>query len=428
MLDHVHRPVSFETPAGVRRTDCANGLTVLSEFVPGRRTVAFGAWVRYGTLHETAGQMGLAHLLEHMVFKGTATRSAKDLALALESLGGSLDAYTEREFTSYQARVLDRHLDVAVDVIGDLVFNARLSDDDLTLERQVILEEIAMVEDTPDDVVFDLHNEAMWGSHPHAFRILGTRDTVQSLTGDHLRELRATRYRPAGLVVAAAGNVTHEELLEVLSKHGWLDQAAVSVPASVVVPATALHGVQVHHARKDIAQVHVVLGAEGPRHGEKRRYAFELLSTLLGGGMSSRLFQRVREELGYAYSVYHFHSPYSDVGHHGVYLASAPATAQKAIDAVREIVADVCANGLPEAEIAAGRQQLAGQLVMSMESVSARMYRAATSALYHESVRTVDEMLADVDAIDVAAVADVAREYFDPTHMTLVSHGPKAVR
>ncbi len=428
MLDHVHRPVSLETSAGVRRTDCANGLTVLSEFVPGRRTVAFGAWVRYGTLHEPAGQTGLAHLLEHMVFKGTLRRTARELALALETLGGSLDAYTEREFTSYQARVLDRHLGVAVDVIGDLVFGARLAEEDLALERQVILEEIAMVDDTPDDVVFDQHNELLWGDHPHARRILGTRDTVQGLTAEHLRALRDTHYRPAGLVVAAAGNVTHEELLDVLAAHGWLAQPAVEVPALPVSAPVPHTGLREHHARKDIAQVHVVLGTNGPRHGEPRRYAFELLGTLLGGGMSSRLFQRVREELGYAYSVYHFHSPYSDTGHHGVYLASAPSTAQKAVDAVREIVAEVAAHGLPEEEIAAGRQQLAGQLVLALESVSARMYRAATAALYHEPVRTVDEMLAEVDAIDQGSVAEVAREFFDPARLTLVSHGPKAVR
>lgn len=428
MIDNLNRPVSFETPAGVRRTDCANGLTVLSEFVPGRRTVAFGAWVRFGTLHERVEQMGLAHMLEHMVFKGTARRSSRDLAFALETLGGSLDAYTEREFTSYQARVLDRHLPVAVDVIGDLVFNARISDDDLTLERQVILEEIAMVEDTPDDVVFDLHNETLWGDHPHAYRILGTPDSVRALTTDDLRALRASHYRPSGLVVAAAGNVTHEELMELLERNGWLDQPAGALPEIAVAAPVPRHGVSHHVARKDIAQVHLVLGADGPRHGEPLRYAFELLSTLLGGGMSSRLFQRVREELGYAYSVYHFHSPYGDVGHHGVYLASAPSSAQQALDAVREIIADVAAHGLPEAEIVAGRQQLAGQLMMSVESVSARMYRAATSALYHEPVRTIDDMLADVDGIDVASVAEVAGRYFDPSRMTLVSHGPRAVR
>ncbi len=424
----MNRPVSDQTPAGVHRTDCANGLTVLSEHIPGRRTVAFGVWVRFGTLHETRAQMGLAHLLEHMVFKGTATRSARDLAFSLESLGGSLDAYTEREFTSYQARVLDRHLGAAVEVIGDLVFNPRLADADLALERQVILEEIAMVDDTPDDVVFDLHNEALWGDHPHAWRILGTRESVSSLTTDHLRALQAGQYQPGRLVVAAAGNVTHEQLLDVLARHGWLDRPGSRVPDPVVAPAVPTHGGRVHHPRKDITQVHLVLGSEATAVGDPRRHAFGLLGTLLGGGMSSRLFQRVREELGYAYSVYHFHSPYADAGSHGVYLATAPETAQQALDAVREVLGQVAATGLPEAEIEAGKLQLAGQLVMSLESVSARMYRAATSALYHEPVRTIDEMLEDVAGIDAATVAALASEFFDPSRMTLVSHGPRSVR
>jgi predicted Zn-dependent peptidase len=428
VLDAVNRPVSDLTPAGVHRTDCANGLTVLSEFIPGRRTVAFGAWVRFGTLHEQRAQMGLAHLLEHMVFKGTATRSARDLAFSLESLGGSLDAYTEREFTSYQARVLDRHLDAAVDVIGDLVFHARLADADLALERQVILEEIAMVEDTPDDVVFDLHNEALWGDHPHAYRILGTPDSVRALTTDHLRALRDAQYQPGRLVVAAAGNVSHEELLDVLQRHGWLDRPCIGNAGPSLAPGVAAHGAQVHHPRKDIAQVHLVLGRDATAVGDPRRHAFGLLGTLLGGGMSSRLFQRVREELGYAYSVYHFHSPYADAGCHGVYLASAPDTAQQALDAARAVLADVAEHGLPEAEIEAGKLQLAGQLVMSLESVSARMYRAATSALYHQPVRTIDEILADVAAIDVSTVAALAQEFFDPARMTLVSHGPRPVR
>jgi predicted Zn-dependent peptidase len=412
----------------VHRSTCENGLTVLSEHIPGRRTVAFGVWVRFGTLHEAREQMGLAHLLEHMVFKGTAHRTARDLAFALETLGGSLDAYTEREFTSYQARVLDRHLDEAVDVIGDLVFHPTLADEDLTLERQVILEEIAMVEDTPDDLVFDLHNEALWGEHPHAFRILGTRDTVQALDASHLRALQAAHYQPAQLVVAAAGNVTHAQLLEALERAGWLAQPSVAAPARAVAPATPRLGLQVHQLRKDIAQVHVVLGGPGTAVADPRRHAFGLLGTLLGGGMSSRLFQRVREELGYAYSVYHFHAPHADVGSHGVYFASAPETAQMALDAVRAVLAEVAAHGLPAAEVEAGKRQLAGQLVMSLESVSARMYRAATSALYHQPVRSIDDMLAEVDAIDGETVAALAREYFDPERMTLVSHGPRPVR
>lgn len=420
--------MSDQTPAGVHRTDASNGLTVLSEYMPGRRTVAFGVWVRYGTLHERREQMGLAHLLEHMVFKGTTSRTARDLAFSLESLGGSLDAYTEREFTSYQARVLDRHLETAVDVVGDLVFHPKLAEADLALERQVILEEIGMVEDTPDDLIFDLHNEALWGEHPHAWRILGTRETVSSLDAEALRTLWRAQYQPARLVVAAAGNVTHDQLLDVLARAGWLDAAGGTAEAPAVPVATPAMGARVHHARKDISQVHVVLGGAATSVTDPRRHAFGLLGTLVGGGMSSRLFQRVREELGYAYSVYHFHSPFADTGSHGIYLASAPETAQQALDAAREILRDVAANGLPEAELEAGKQQLAGQLVMSLESVSARMYRAATSALYHEPVRSIDELLEEVAAVNVAQVADVARTFFDPDRATLVSLGPRAVR
>jgi predicted Zn-dependent peptidase len=324
--------------------------------------------------------------------------------------------------------VLDRHLETAVDVVGDLVFHPKLAEADLALERQVILEEIGMVEDTPDDLIFDLHNEALWGDHPHAWRILGTRETVSSLDADALRALWRAQYQPARLVVAAAGNVTHEQLLEVLARAGWLDAAAGSAEAPSVPVATPSISARVHHARKDISQVHVVLGGAATSVTDSRRHAFGLLGTLVGGGMSSRLFQRVREELGYAYSVYHFHSPFADTGSHGIYLASAPETAQLALDAAREILRDVATNGLPEAELEAGKQQLAGQLVMSLESVSARMYRAATSALYHEPVRTIDELLEEVAAVNVAQVADVARTFFDPDRATLVSLGPRAVR
>ncbi|MGH7720468.1 MAG: M16 family metallopeptidase, partial [Gemmatimonadaceae bacterium] len=190
--------------------------------MPGVRSVAFGAWVRAASVHEQRERMGVSHLLEHMVFKGTATRSAKEIALSLEVLGGSLDAYTAREHTSYQARVLDEHLEQAADVIGELVFRPLLRSHDLRLERKVVLEEISMVDDTPDDLVFEIHNEAMWGSHPYGYSILGTRETVSSLGVPHLRELHARAYHPPQVVVAAAGNVEHERLLDTLQRTGWL--------------------------------------------------------------------------------------------------------------------------------------------------------------------------------------------------------------
>ncbi|MBL0172530.1 MAG: insulinase family protein [Gemmatimonadaceae bacterium] len=416
-----------DAPA-LHRTELPNGLTVLSEAVPGARSVAFGAWVRAATLHEQPGEMGVSHFLEHMVFKGTRTRSAQDIALSLETLGGSLDAYTEREHTSFQARVLDEHLPDAVSVIGDLIFEPLLRPSDLALERKVILEEISMVDDTPDDVIFDVHNRTLWGAHAHGYPILGTRETVQGMDVTHLQSLHERAYHPGRLVVAASGHVEHDALVETLLSAGWGDRLTGDM-RPFTVPAAVPAAPQRHHVRrKDIAQTHVVLGSASLAHGDPRRYAFSLLDMLLGGGMSSRLFQRVREELGFAYSVYTFSSSYADTGVHGVYLASAPETAQDALNAVREVLAKVVEDGLPEAELAAGKRQLRGQLVLSMEGVSSRMYRAATTALYGEPHRTIEELLALVDAVDSATVLEVARAFFDPTQQTIVSLGPKAVR
>ncbi|WP_169307642.1 M16 family metallopeptidase [Gemmatimonas aurantiaca] len=412
----------------LHRTDLPNGLTVLSEAVPGARSVAFGAWVRAATLHERPEEMGVSHLLEHMVFKGTRTRSAQEIALSLETLGGSLDAYTEREHTSYQARVLDEHLGEAASVIGELIFEPLLKPEDLALERKVILEEISMVEDTPDDIIFDVHNRAVWGDHPHGYAILGTRDTVKSLDIPHIRALQERAYHPGRLVVAASGRVEHDQLLEVLDRAGWLTRARGDMTPFALDPVEAAGPHAEHVKRKDIAQTHIVLGGQGIAHGDSRRYAFALIDMLLGGGMSSRLFQRVREELGLAYSVHTFSSAFADTGVHGVYLATAPESAQEALDAVREVLREVASEGLPEADMLAGKRQLRGQLVLSMEGVSSRMYRAATTALYGEPFRSVDEQMALVDAIDEDTVRDVARDFFDPDRHILVSLGPKAVR
>jgi len=413
-----------DTPAGAfRRTVLPNGLTVLSESMPGVRSVAFGAWVRAASLHEPRELMGVSHLLEHMVFKGTARRSAKQIALELEALGGSLDAFTSREHTVYQARVLDEHLDIAADVIGDFVFGPSLRASDLDLERKVVLEEIAMVDDTPDDLVFELHNEALWGAHPYGYSILGTRDTVSSLSTEDLRALHERAYHPSQLVVAASGNVEHEALLATLERTGWM--ARVGGDATrLTVPPPATAAPSRRHVERDGAQTHIVVGTTTVAHEDPRRHAMILLSSVLGGGMSSRLFQRVREELGLAYSVYAFQSFHADVGMHGVYVGTGPETARDALDAIHLELADVASHGLPESELAMGKSQLKGQITLSLESVTARMYRCASVELYGEPYRSLDEMLALVDAVTSEQVADVAREFFAPERQTVVSLGP----
>jgi predicted Zn-dependent peptidase len=409
---------------GLSRTILPNGLTVLSEHMPGVRSVAFGAWVRTASLHEPRDRMGVSHLLEHMVFKGTPSRSAREIALSLEVLGGSLDAYTAREHTSYQARVLDEHLPQAAEVIADLVFRPLLRPGDLALERKVVLEEISTVEDTPDDLVFELHNEALWGSHPYGYSILGTRDTVGSLDVAALRELHAGAYHPTEVVVAAAGNVMHDDLLDVLSRTGWADQprgdaSLRPTPAPVTAPPS------VRHVARQTAQTHIVFGSTTLSYSDPRRYAVILVDTLLGAGMSSRLFQRIREELGLAYSVYTYQSFHADVGVHGVYVGTGPETAGEATEAVKAELADIAEHGLPEPEIEMGKGQLKGQITLSMESVSSRMYRAASVELYGDRFRTLDELLGEIDRIDADTVADVCRSYFAPDRQTLLTLGPQ---
>ena len=367
--------------------------------------------------------MGVSHLLEHMVFKGTPRRSSRQIALELEALGGSLDAYTSREHTVYQARVLDEHLEVAADVIGDFVFAPLLRRSDLELERKVVLEEIGMVDDTPDDLVFELHGEALWGSHPYGYSILGTRDTVSALGTADLEALHRRAYHPRQLVVVAAGNVGHEALLAILERTGWTARDASEAAPAVPPPPVARQPVRRHVEREGV-QTHIVVGSTTVAHEDPRRPAVVLLSSLLGGGMSSRLFQRVREELGLAYAVYTFQSFHADVGTHGVYVGTSPDTARQALDAIREELATVAAEGLPEDEIAVGKSQLKGQLTLSLESVSSRMYRCASVELYGEPYRTLDEMLAQVDAVTPAQVAEVARDFFDPARQTVVSLGP----
>lgn len=391
--------------------------------MPGVRSVAFGAWVRAASLHEPRERMGVSHLLEHMVFKGTARRSAKDIALSLESLGGSLDAYTSREHTVYQARVLDEHLEIAADVIGDLVFEPALRQSDLNLERNVVLEEIGMVEDTPDDLVFELHNEAVWGQHPLGYSILGTRDSVSKLGVPDLKELHRRSYRPSQLVVAASGNVDHDELLEILARTGWTDRPAGkgAAPVSTIPEVRATSR---RHVERDGSQTHIVLGSATIGYHDPRRHAMVLLGVLLGGGMSSRLFQRVREELGLAYSVYTFQTFYAQCGVHGVYVGTAPNTAEAALAAIEKELALVAAKGMPAEELALGKGHLKGQITLSLESPTARMYRAAAVELYGEPYRSLDEMLALVDGIKASTVRQLAAEFFVPESQTVLSLGP----
>lgn len=389
--------------------------------MPGVLSASIGVWARAGSVTETPSDMGVSHMLEHMVFKGTVNRSAHELALVLERLGGSLDAYTTREHTSFQARVLDEHVDVALDVLADLVLRPSLRDTDLELEREVVLEEISTVEDTPDDLVFDLHAEALFGSHPYGYSILGTRDTVSALTAEDLQRVHARHYKPGNLVVAAAGRIDHDAFVAQVQKLFGKGNACERVPEAAAPPPVDVTDTRVVRAT---AQTHVAFGSATFGHGDPRRYALILLSSAFGGGMSSRLFQRVREELGLAYAVYSYQSFQRMAGMAGVYVGTRHEWGDKAVDVVREEMQKLATFGLSADELADAKGQVKGQVAISLESSSARLHRLAGSALYDEPFRSLEEVVAKVDAVTLAEVAELAAEYYDPARQTVLRLGP----
>lgn len=408
----------------IHRTAAPNGITVLSERVPSVRSAAVGVWVRTASAHEQRPKMGVSHLLEHMVFKGTEKRTAQEIALALESRGGSLDAYTSRDSTAYQARVLDADLPRALDVITDLVRRPMLRDSDLSLERQVVLEEIATVEDTPDDEVFDLAYETLWPDHPYGFQILGTRDSVSALSADDLKQLHSRAYFPGNCVIAAAGNLTHDALLEEVERQGWFNgDSRVPTPNPPPVPP-AVRGVR-RALEKDTAQTHIVFATDTIPYSDRRKYGMLVLSNVFGGGMSSRLFQRIREELGLAYAIYSFNSFYRAVGMAGVYVGSQPGRAAKAEAAIREEFARLAREGLPGEALDDAKQQTLGQLMLSLESPTSKMYRLASTAVYNEPYRSLDEVLKAVEALTADEISALAAEFFALERQTVVSLGPK---
>lgn len=408
---------------GLLRSTAPNGLQVLTEHLPGVRSAAVGIWVRQASAHEPRDKMGVSHLLEHMVFKGTERRTAQQLAMELEVRGGSLDAFTGRDSTSYQAHVLDADLPLAVEILTDIVRRPLLRERDLQPERKVIIEEISGVDDTPDDLVFELHSETLWPEHPYGYSILGTRDSVSTLGVDDLRALHTAGYYRGNCVITAAGNVNHDQLMTVLSREGWFEGNERQPARRAVAPSPAVRGRERSETR-DTTQTHIVFGTDTFSLRDPRRFALAILTNVFGGGMSSRLFQKVREELGLAYAVFAYKTFYQGAGQLGVYVGTQPESADRAVEAIRGEYARVSREGLPASELADGKQQLKGQIMLSLESPVARMGRLAGFTLHDDRYRPLDEMLAEIDAVSAADVAAVAAEFFPPERQTLMRLGP----
>ena len=408
-------------PGIPQTTQLDNGIQVVTEGILGVRSAAVGIWVRQGSAHEPEALLGSSHMLEHMAFKGTKRRTSRQIAMALESLGGSLDAYTSREHTSYQARVLDENLSEAVDVLADLVLDPLLEERDLEREKEVVLEEISTVEDTPDDLVFELHGDGMWGGHVYGNSILGSRESVANIGRAGLVDLHSGSYTGKKLVVAAAGNLDHEAVVELVAdRFGGLSEGDERQPLEGPAPVAA----GTDWVQRESAQTHIVMGCVTPGHSHPDRYALVLLSAAFGGGMSSRLFQRIREELALAYSVYSFQSFYSNAGVSGVYVGTRPSWADSAVSAIKEEFRNLYAEGLPEDELDQIKNQVKGQIMLSLESTGARLYRLAGFALYDEPFVPLDDLLAKIDDVTLGDVVRVAKDTFDPDRQYTLCLGP----
>ncbi len=406
------------------RTDCPNGLVVVTERIPSVRSAAMGIWVRTASGHESRAKMGVSHLLEHLVFKGTERRTAREIALSLESRGGSLDAFTSRDHTAYQAHVLDADLPLALDVLTDLVRRPLLRDADLSLERNVVLEELNGVLDTPDDLVGELWNETIWPDHPYGYSILGTPKTVGELQAADLRDVHTRGYYPGNAVVAVAGNIEHGAILDMLDREGWFAGEAKAPMPSVGVAAAARGVTRVE--TRDLQQVHAVLGTDTVTAADERRWGLALLSAAIGGGMSSRLFQRVREELGLCYAIQAWHGTYRAAGVFGIYVGTASGTADQAFAAIHEELAQVAGEGLPANELSDAKGQIKGSVTLALESTVSRMNRLAGHVLNDEPYRSIDEVLRLVDAVTVEETASLAGAFLTPERMTTVRLGPPA--
>ena len=412
----------------VRRTVLPGGLRIITEAVPTLRSVAYGIWVGAGSRDESATLAGASHYLEHLLFKGTRRRDALAISAALDAVGGEMNAFTTKEYTCYYARVLDADLPLAVDVVSDLVTSSVIRAADVDSERGVILEEIAMHEDDPTDMVHDEFAQALFGAGPLGRPVLGSVASIEAMTRTGLVGYYRRRYRPQDMVVAVAGNVEHSRVVRLVTdaftRAGVVTgEAAPTPPRSGGRAGQQRAGTRV--VNRATEQANVVLGGPGVARNDERRFALGVLNAALGGGMSSRLFQEVREKRGLAYSVYSYHAQYAETGLFGVYAGCVPRKVDDVLGICRDEIDKVAAAGITLEELERGKGQLRGSLVLGLEDTGARMSRVGKAELVHGEYLSVDQLLARIDAVTLDDVAALAADILT-VRPTLAVVGPFA--
>jgi predicted Zn-dependent peptidase len=403
----------------VRRSELSNGLRIVSEHMVGVPSVTVGIWVESGSRFEERHQGGISHFLEHLLFKGTTRRTAAQIAEEIDAVGGVLNAFTGKEYTCYYARVLAEHTDLATDLLTDLFLHSRFDPEEIDRERGVVLQEISQSEDTPDDYIHDLFNLHYWPGHPLSFPVCGTNATVASLTRQDFVDFLAARYRPDRLIIAAAGDIEHEALVRWAARDfGHLEGRA---PLGDGPPPRPNRGV--FTVIKPLEQVHLCMGIPGVAHDAEERYAAYLLNTALGGGMSSRLFQEIRENRGHAYSVYSFLSSFRDTGYLGIYVGTAPEWIEEVLSVITLELRNVARDGLRPAELTRAKNQLKGNLLLGLETSDSRMSRVAKNEVYFRRDFPLAEVAARIDATTNDEIVTLTERLMQPDGLAVALLG-----
>ncbi len=397
-----------------------NGIRVVTERIPHVRSVAVGVWVDTGSRNEPEERGGVSHLIEHLVFKGTESRTAAEIARTMDSVGGQMDAFTAKEHTCFFVNVLDEHLPLAADLLTDILLHPLFGTEDIEKEKSVVLQEIKMVEDTPDDLIHDLFAERVWPGHPLGRPILGRREVVQGLSRDTIVRHFREEYCPANITIAVAGHAAHEDVLRLLARR--FD--GFGGPAAQRDGRPPTQRVAVDIVEKTLEQVHVVLGFPGLSHTAPERYALYLLNDIIGGSMSSRLFQQVRERQGLVYSIHSGTQAYRDTGLLYIYAATERGNFGKVLKLILKEVRDLRKNGIAAEELRRAKDHLKGNLMLSLESTSSRMSRLAKQELYFGSFFSLDEMLSAIDAVREEEVQLMIHRLLDEEQLSILTLGP----
>lgn len=397
-----------------------NNVHILTEDVPHVRSVAVGFWVDVGSRDEDSEINGVSHFIEHMMFKGTFHRTAKEIAEALDAVGGQLNAFTTKEYTCYYARVLDEHLGLAIDLLSDMLFSTKFDQDDINRERNVILEEIKMYEDAPDELVHDIFAGSIWKGHALGRPIIGKAEVIENISRDMILKFYDTYYKPGKMVVAAAGNIKHDEVVERFQKV-FEQKKGSGPPREMEIPSPKQ---DIICREKDTEQVHLCVGTPGLKLDDENIYVFQIINTILGGGLSSRLFQEIREKRGLVYSVYSYHSSYHDTGLFCVYAGLSKQNVEQVMDLIFKQVKDIRVNGVKTEEMQRAKDQIKGNLYLSLENVSTRMSRLGKSQLYLGKVVPPEEIVQKVNRVSAQDVREVVREFLKPEKFSLASIGP----